>query len=153
LQANPANCPRTSIVGTATAITPVLRQPLAGPAYLVSHGASALPDLELVLQGEGVSIDVAGQTSLSQGITSSTFRSLPDAPLSSLDLVLDNGPHSLLAANLPASARGSMCGRSLAMPTAITAQNGAVIKLTTKVAVLGCPRRKPAGRRASRLKA
>ena len=153
LQANPAGCPKASVVGTATAITPVLHQPLTGPAYLVSHGSSALPDLELVLQGEGVSIDVAGQTSLSQGITSSTFRSLPDAPLSSLDLVLDNGPHSLLAANLPASARGSMCGRSLAMPTAITAQNGAVLKLTTKVAVLGCPRRNPPRRRAPRHKA
>ncbi len=141
-QADPASCPAGAVVGTATALTPVLSHPLTGPAYLVSHAAAALPDLELVLQGEGLRIVLAGQTSLSQGITSSTFRSLPDAPLSSFELVLDNGPHSLLAANLPAAARRSMCGRSLAMPTAITAQNGAVRRQTTKIAVSGCPRRR-----------
>lgn len=138
--ANPANCPAASAVGSATAITPVLNAPLTGRAYLVSHGGSALPDLELGLHGEGVTLHVDGQTSLKQGIVSATFRSLPDAPFSTFDLVLDNGPHSLLAANLPAKARGSMCGRSLAMPIAITGQNGAVLKQTTKVAVSGCPR-------------
>jgi hypothetical protein len=152
-QANPAGCPRSSVVGTATTITPVLRKPLTGPAYLVSDANRALPTLGLVLQGEGVSIDVVGQTSLSQGITSSTFRSLPDAPLSSFDLVLDNGPHSLLTANLPARARGNLCGHGLAMPTAITAQNGAVVKQTTKIAVSGCPKRRPSRRRTSPHKA
>jgi uncharacterized repeat protein (TIGR01451 family) len=152
-QADPANCPAASVVGTATALTPVLRQPLTGPAYLVSHGAAALPDLELVLQGEGVTIHVIGQTSLGQGVTSSTFRSLPDAPLSSFDLVLDSGPHGLLAANLPVRFAGNMCGRSLAMATAITAQNGAVLKQTTKVAVSGCPEHTASRLRASRHKA
>jgi hypothetical protein len=152
-QADPANCPAASVVGTATAVTPVFQHPLTGPAYLVSHGAAALPDLELVLQGEGVTIHVIGQTSLSQGVTSSTFRSLPDAPLSSFDLVLDNGPHALLAANLPARFAGNMCGRSLAMATAITGQNGAVLKQTTKVAVSGCPKRTALRLRASRHKA
>ncbi len=147
-QTDPAGCPAGAVVGTATALTPVLGGPLSGPAYLVSHGAAALPDLELVLQGEGLRIVLAGQTSLSQGITSSTFRSLPDAPLSSFELVLDNGPHSLLAANLPAAARGSMCGRSLAMPTAITAQNGAVLRQTTKIAVSGCPKRRAPAHKA-----
>ena len=50
-----------------------------------------------------------------------------------------------------------MCGQSLAMPTAITGQNGAVIKQTTKIAVSGCPRRaakhKAAKHRASTRKA
>ena len=85
-----------------------------------------------------------GQASVAGGIAAATFPSLPDVPISELDLMLDAGPHSLLAANLPASAHGSMCGRRLSMPTTITAQDGAVIKQTTTVAVSGChpPKRK-----------
>jgi hypothetical protein len=142
-EANPASCPATSVVGSATVLTAVVRQPLSGPVYVVSHGRAALPEIALVLRGEGVVIELVGQTSVKGGIASGTFRSLPDVPFSELDLLLDAGPHSLLAANLPANANSSMCGQSLAMPTAITAQDGAVLKQTTRIAVSGCPRRRP----------
>jgi hypothetical protein len=148
--ANPAACPGASLVGTATASTPMLAHPLAGPAYLVSHGGLALPDLVIVLRGEGIAIDLEGQTSIKRGITSSTFRSLPDAPLTTFDLVLPAGAHSLLSASLPAKAKWSLCSQTLRMPTAITAQNGAVLKQATKIAVTGCPKRakaKHAGKR------
>ena len=56
--------------------------------------------------------------------------------------MLQNGPHSLLAANLPAKMGGSLCSQTLSMPTAITGQDGAVIKQTTKIAVFRCPKRK-----------
>ena len=64
---------------------------------------------------------------------------------------LPEGPHSGLAANLPAKAKGSMCGQTLTMPTTITGQNGAVIKQTTKIAVTGCGKAKPK-KRARRAK-
>jgi len=76
------------------------------------------------------------------GITISTFNSVPDAPISTFDLVLPQGPHSALGANLPLNAKGSLCRQSLAMPTLITGQNGAVIRRTTKIAVSGCPKQK-----------
>ncbi len=138
LEANPAACPAASMVGTATIISPLLHRPLAGPAYLVSHGGSASPDLELVLQGEGVTIDVVGHTTIRRGVIAAAFETLPDVPISSFDLVLDEGPHSLLAADLPARARRSMCRQRLAMPVTITAQDGAVIKRTPTIAVWRC---------------
>jgi hypothetical protein len=151
--ANPASCPAGSVVGTATALTPVLKNALTGPAYLVSHAGAAFPDLVIVLQGEGITLDLVGNTDIKKGITISTFNSVPDAPVSTFDLVLPEGPHSALAAF------GNLCKSKLKMPTAITGQNGAVIRQTTRIAVAGCPKHKKArrartrhgtGRRASR---
>jgi hypothetical protein len=139
--ANPAACPAASIVGTATAVTPVLAHPLTGPAYLVSHGGAAFPDLVFVLQGEGIKLYLDGNTNIKKGITTSTFNSVPDAPISSFVTVFPEGPHSVLATNIPAKTRGSMCKQKLTMPTTITGQNGAVRTQTTKIAVTGCPKK------------
>jgi hypothetical protein len=140
--ANPAGCPAASNVGTASASTPVLAHPLAGPAYLVSHGGAAFPDLEIILQGEGVTLILDGNTDIKKGITSSDFKTVPDAPISSFELKLPTGKFSVLGANLPAKARYDFCGRALSMPTEIVAQNGAVLKQTTKIGVTGCPKAK-----------
>ncbi|HEX5851692.1 MAG TPA: hypothetical protein VFY36_01245, partial [Solirubrobacteraceae bacterium] len=133
--ANPSSCPSASVVGTARVVTPILKGVLTGPAYVVSHGGAAFPDLEIVLQGEGVTLVLDGATNIKKGITSSTFRALPDAPISTFDLVLPKGPYSLLAGY------GDLCGKPLKMPIAITGQNGAVIKQTTRIAVMGCPKK------------
>ena len=143
-EANPASCPAPSIVGTVVAHTPVLNSPLAGPVYLVSHGNEAFPDVVMVLQGEGITLNLVGNTNVKKGITSNTFKTIPDAPVSSVELTLHNGPYSVLATNLPEQAHYNFCGQTLAMPTAITAQNGAVLKQTTKVTATGCPKPKKA---------
>ncbi len=145
-EANPGSCPAASVVGKATAVTPLLAHPLTGPAYLVSHAGAAFPDLEIVLQGEGITLILDGNTQIKKGITSSTFRAVPDAPISSFDLVLPEGPHSVLATNLPAKAKHNLCGQTLSMPTVITGQNGAVIRQATKIAVTGCPKSKSKGK-------
>ncbi len=131
--ANPAGCPPGSFIGTATAVTPVLNVPLTGPAILVSHGGAAFPDVEFILQGEGVEIVLDGKTDIKGGITYSKFETVPDAPIGSFETILPEGPHSALAAP-----GGSLCGRSLAMPTTITGQNGALIKQSTAISVTGC---------------
>jgi hypothetical protein len=140
--ANPASCPAGSNIGIATAHTPVLANPVTGPVYLVSHGGAAFPDLVLVLQGEGVTLDLVGSINIKHQVTSSTFASVPDAPISSFELSLPEGPHSGLAAVLPAKAKGNLCGTSLAMPTTLTGQNGAQIKQNTKIQVTGCSKPK-----------
>jgi hypothetical protein len=136
--ANPAGCPEGSNIGLAKAVTPLLSVPLVGPAYLVSHGGAAFPDVEFVLQGEGVRITIDGKTQIKNGVTYSKFESVPDAPITSFETVLPEGPHSILAAYVPKSPSGSLCGQSLKMPTTITGQNGTVITQTTPITVTGC---------------
>jgi hypothetical protein len=136
--ANPASCDAGSMIGVGMAHTPIFSNPLVGPAYLVSHGGAAFPDIDVVLQGEGVTLNLVGHVNISKaGITSATFFAVPDAPISSFDLDLPEGPHSGLAAV------GNLCATSLTMPTTIVGQNGAQIQQTTKIVVTGCAKTKP----------
>jgi hypothetical protein len=124
--------------------------------------------LIIVLKGYGVTVDLVGTTNISKaGITSSTFKQVPDVPITSFELNLPEGPFSALAAN------GNLCavtktvtvkkkvtvkvkGRkqtvtrkvktttpaTLQMPTAFTGQNGATINQSTPITVTGCPKKK-----------
>jgi hypothetical protein len=142
-ETNPANCPAASKVGFARAVTPLIPVPLEGPAIFVSHGNEAFPSLIMVLQGYGVTIDLVGTTFISkQGITSSTFKTVPDQPIGSFELTLPQGKYSALAAN------GNLCKSKLAMPTEFLAQNGAKINQSTKISVTGCPKVKKAKAKA-----
>ncbi|MGH2855179.1 MAG: hypothetical protein ACRDLF_13415, partial [Solirubrobacteraceae bacterium] len=136
--APPGGCSKEAQVGAATATTPVLPGELTGPVYLVSHGGAAFPDLDVALSGDGVTVVLVGHTHISSaGVTSASFESLPDVPVSSFTLSLPVGPHSALAAN------GNLCrAKKLAMPTTIVAQSGARFAQTTRIAVKGCPRLK-----------
>jgi uncharacterized repeat protein (TIGR01451 family) len=162
--ANPAGCPAASVIGHARVITPLLPVPLEGPAYFVSNGGEAFPNLIMVLQGYGVTVELVGDTFIKRGITSSTFKSTPDVPFNSFELTLPQGPHSALTAN------GSLCNMTrivtvrrrvallrhghtvhvvrsvkrrvreqLTMPTTIVGQNGAQLKQNTKISISGCP--------------
>jgi hypothetical protein len=139
---DPAGCPAGSVVGTATAHTPLLNQPLTGPAILVSHGGVAFPDLELVLQGDGITIVLTGDTEIKKGVTYSKFEAVPDVPISTFALKLPEGPDSVLATDLPLKAKYSMCGQALTMPTTLIGQNGDEITQSTKIAVTKCPKAK-----------
>ena len=135
--ANPAGCPAASLIGHAKAITPLIPVALEGPAYFVSNGGEAFPNLIVVLQGYGVTIDFVGDTFISKaGITSSTFKTVPDAPVGSFELTLPEGPYSALTTD------GNLCTSKLSMPTEFIAQNGLVLHQSTKIAVTGCAKTK-----------
>lgn len=163
-EANPAACPKASVVGIARAHTPALAGLLTGPVYFVSHGRNAFPSPVVVLQGDGVSIVLLGATTVEKsGRAHIDFDALPDMPIDSLELYLPQGPHSVLGANtsLCALTRTVIVKRnelehvdgravrqviklrkhvraSLLMPTELVAQNGAVIHQTAKIEVSGC---------------
>ncbi len=163
-EANPAACPTESKIGYATVHTPLIPVPLTGPVIFVSHGGEAFPSLTMVLQGYGITIDLVGTTFISkEGVTSTTFKTVPDQPFSSFELTLPEGKYSALAAN------GSLCAPTttktvkkkvtarvkghkktetrkvnetqpapLLMPVEFIAQNGAEIHQTTPISVTGC---------------
>ena len=64
-EANPAGCPEASKIGYAIVHTKLLPVPLEGPAIFVSHGGEAFPSLELVLQGDNLTIHIVGATNIS----------------------------------------------------------------------------------------
>jgi hypothetical protein len=137
-EANPAACDEGSLIGKATIHTPVFKNPLTGPAYLVSHGNAAFPDVEFVLQGEGVTIILDGKTDIKKGVTYSRFESSPDAPFTSFETSLPPGPHSALTINTEEGKNYNICSKTVTLPTVLTGQNGVVINQTNKVAIVGC---------------
>jgi hypothetical protein len=134
-EANPYSCPSGSFVGSARANTPLLPGKLQGPAILVSHGGEAFPDLELVLEANGVRIILDGKTNIKKGITTTDFKTTPDAPVSSVTVVLPTGPHSALTTEKLTT---NLCTTKLVMPTTITAQSGKVFKQNTIIQPTGC---------------
>jgi hypothetical protein len=132
-EANPADCPAASKIGQAHATTPLIPVPLDGPLYFVSHGGAKFPEVIVVLEGYGVTIDLHGETFINkEGVTSSTFNTVPDAPVGTFEATLPEGSDSALAAN------GNLCSSTLTMPTEIVAQNGAMVKQNTKISISGC---------------
>jgi hypothetical protein len=140
--ANPAGCPAASVVGHAKALTPVLPVPLEGPAYFVSNGGEAFPNLIIVLQGYGVTVHLIADTFISKaGITSSTFKQVPDVPIQSFELNLPAGPYSAL------TGVGNLCKQKLVMPTEFIGHNGAELRENTPIEIQGCPKTKATHKR------
>jgi hypothetical protein len=134
---NPAGCPAASNIGHAKVITPLLPVPLEGPAIFVSHGGEAFPSLTMVLQGYGVTVDLVGTTFISKaGVTSTTFKTVPDVPFNTFELTLPTGKYSAL------TALGNVCNEKLTMPSEFVAQNGMTLHQNTHVAVTGCAKKK-----------
>jgi hypothetical protein len=99
-----AACPAGSVYGHVRAFTPLLDQPMEGPAYLRSSD-NTLPDLVFALRERGIEVDVAGRIDAVKGGIRGTFPAIPDAPVSKFVLRLRGGKRGVLVAagNLCAS--------------------------------------------------
>jgi hypothetical protein len=138
-ETNPAACPPESLVGTATALSPLLATPFTGPAYLISHGAAELPHLDIVLQSEGITIILDNKIKIKNGITTSTLETAPDAPIATFELTFPQGPHSILGTYIPENLHYDLCSQQLHMPTEITGQNDRIERQTTNINPENCP--------------
>ncbi len=88
-------CPAGSLLGHATAKTPLLEKPLEGPVYLVTGYGHLLPDVVADLGGQIQVVLNGTVTSIHGGITN-TFEAVPDAPISEFTLELSGGAKGLL---------------------------------------------------------
>ena len=90
-------CPANTVLGSATATTPILDAPLSGQVYLVVSN-NELPDLLVRLRGQ-VDVDLRAKIETIKGRMRTTFQTVPDVPVSSFDLMIDGGKRGLLVNN------------------------------------------------------
>jgi hypothetical protein len=88
------NCPAAAIYGYAEAKTPLLDEPLKGPVYLRSSD-ELLPNLVAALKGP-IEIDLVGSIDSIRGGIRTTFKAVPDAPVSRFVLRMQGGKKGLL---------------------------------------------------------
>ncbi|HEX5762982.1 MAG TPA: hypothetical protein VFY04_07660 [Solirubrobacterales bacterium] len=88
------NCPKGSIYGRVRAFTPLLDEPLEGPAYLRSSD-NELPDLVYDLNGL-VDIESSARIDSIGGGIRATFKGIPDAPLTKVVVNMQGGKKGLI---------------------------------------------------------
>ena len=111
------DCPKDSIYGHATAVTPLLDGPLKGPVYLRSSD-NLLPDMVASLRGQ-VDVALAGRIDSVKGRLRTTFDVVPDVPVSKFVLTVKGGKKRGLLVN-----SSSLCARKYKVIARFTGHNG-----------------------------
>jgi hypothetical protein len=139
-----AKCPASSIIGAAKATTPLLEKPLEGPVYLRSapENKSGLPDIVAALDGQ-IDIDLDGKIETVKGRLRTSFKTVPDAPVSRFNLSLDGGKKGLLVNSV------ELCQAPLSTLVQIGGQNGAIDSQNQRLAT-PCGGSQPAKRHLQR---
>jgi len=129
-------CPKGSILGTVTARTPLLQEPLRGRLVFRSNGgARELPDIVVDVQGAGIRvvqvgfIDSVVNKSSTRSRLRTRFLSLPDAPLSRVELNFFGGKRGLLVNS------ADLCKRKRSADVTLQAHNGGVRRSSTQIQI------------------
>jgi hypothetical protein len=131
-------CPASTVIGHASAVTPLLAQPLEGPVLLRSS-SHKLPDIVVMLQGQ-IDIELDGRITSTHGRLRTHFEDVPDAPLKKFTLSLAGGKRGLLENGAVAN----ICSVPEFATTRMTGQNGAVKAGRVPIA-LPCHQQGPTG--------
>jgi hypothetical protein len=141
------HCGNRAKVGTAVAVTPLLRDPLRGNVYFVKNPARVLPDLMVALRGQ-IALDVTAKVSIPGGKRLGTrFDTIPDAPITKFTLRIVSGR------NGPIGVATNLCsakGRSATAAVGFRGQNGTLVRVNQRVRIRGCPASAGARRTARR---
>jgi hypothetical protein len=168
-------CGSNTIVGSASAETPILGTKLSGPVYFVKGQRTTatgkvvptLPTLFVKLQGEAT-IYLRATTAVSKGRLTTTFPAIPDAPLTNFTLNIKSGKGGIINSNADLCAarqRGSarLASHSGAQPKAFKTtiatacgkapklKVGSVKRSGTTLLVKGTVTRKAKGRVTARV--
>lgn len=136
-QAAARQCPETSIVGQASARTPILDQPLSGPVHFVEgrrrtatgRTVATLPKLLITLRGQ-VELDLWADSDVKDRKLVSTFAAIPDAPISAFRLQITGGKSGILKAT---GTGGPVCNAQQRAVTTYTGQNGKRLRRTIRM--------------------
>jgi hypothetical protein len=125
VQFKAGNCPASSVLGSAEADTPLLSDPLRGKVYLRANPGGELPNLVADLRGQ-IDIQLVGTIdTVHRGALRTTFKTVPDAPVSRFKLDLAGGSKGLVINGT------SLCGVAKKAVTKLIGQNGAVLSRRT----------------------
>jgi hypothetical protein len=132
-------CPSKTILGKASATSPLLDNALSGNIYLVPASTGKLPDVLVDLRGQ-INVQLRGviSTSKKAGLRT-TFGAVPDAPVTKFTLNLNGGGKGLLVNSK------DLCKQKGGPKSALkmVGQNGKKLtnnKLPLKIS--GCPKKK-----------
>ncbi len=136
-------CPASTIVGSATAYTPLLSQPLTGKVYLVQgirfgkagQRIRTLPSLLIPLRGQ-IALDLRAKSSVNgaQELVT-TFPTIPDAPVSKFSLTINGGRRGILVI----TGRGrTVCGKPQVANAQFGAQSGKQELLNPRLGTPAC---------------
>jgi hypothetical protein len=137
-------CPKNSIVGTATATTPILDEPLSGPVYFVKNVRKdpksgreirTLPKLVIPLVGQnGVRLTLTGTSAVKDDQLVTAFDSIPDAPVSSFKLNIVGGKGGILTVS-----GVDICKATQIADQRIDGQNGKAANADVFIRTPSCP--------------
>jgi hypothetical protein len=112
-----AGCPAGAIYGKASAVTPLLDEPLSGPVFLRSS-EHQLPDLVIALHSGKIDVTLVGRIDSVKGQLRTTFESVPDAPVTSFRLEMQGGKKGLFVNST------NLCAKQYRAKAAFDGQNG-----------------------------
>ncbi len=138
-------CAGRQAIGHVTTTTPLLDQPLSGPAYAVS-GFGKLPHVVFILDGQVTIMPEAESSSVNGGHLKTVVPVVPDAPIGHFRLKLFGGKKGYLVNTR------DLCASASQTTVEYTAQNGKKLtqKVSTKTACGSGKSSKRAARRAHR---
>ncbi|HET6507245.1 MAG TPA: hypothetical protein VFG42_10680 [Baekduia sp.] len=138
-------CPPDARLGTAYAVSPLLKDKLSGPVYLSNtgtpvpdEGGVGLPYVSVYLKGDGVMIRLDGELRLSPqaGRLEAHFKNLPDVPLTDFTLDFYGGRKGHIG---PFTNMADLCASSFAPSDAsLLAQDGARVSRQPLIDAAAC---------------
>jgi hypothetical protein len=132
------DCPAGSRIGSATARTSLLNEPLKGGVFVVQPPGNGPPDIWTRLAGDGIEMNLRGGAPAQDGSTAIELNGLPDLPLSSISMRLRPGPRSAISLKARPCGGGGL--RPLTAPVSLLGQNSARRAFPVRIgSEAGCP--------------